>query len=98
MMSSARYLQLDADNPAMFSPAIIDGLLRQQLGFRGVVITDDINAEAVKAAAGRSGTRFLGLGATSCLRATPRRRRRSLRDFLDGPVGSDLRGWRSRPR
>ena len=63
MMSSARYPQLDADNPAMFSPAIIDGMLRQQLGFRGVVITDDINAEAVKAVplADRA-TRFLGSG------------------------------------
>ena len=63
MMSSARYPQLDADNPAMFSPAIIDGMLRQQLGFRGVVITDDINAEAVRAVplADRA-TRFLGSG------------------------------------
>ncbi len=48
MVSSARYPKLDATNAAMFSPAIIDGLLRTQLGFDGVVITDDLNAAAAK--------------------------------------------------
>lgn len=63
MMSSATYPQLDPANPAMFSPAIVDGLLRQKLGFGGVVITDDINAASVKAVpvADRA-TRFVGAG------------------------------------
>ncbi|WP_392544600.1 glycoside hydrolase family 3 N-terminal domain-containing protein [Oryzobacter telluris] len=48
MMSSARYPKLDAKNPAMFSEKIVTGLLREKLGYEGVVITDDVNAEALK--------------------------------------------------
>lgn len=63
MMSSATYPLIDPANPAMFSPAILDGLLREQLGFRGVVITDDINAASVKAVpVAERATRFIGAG------------------------------------
>ncbi len=48
MLSSAVYPNLDPDNPAMFSAAIVNGLLRTDLGFTGVAITDDINAVAVQ--------------------------------------------------
>lgn len=63
MMSSATYPNVDAANPAMFSPAIINDLLRGRLGFSGVVITDDINAASVKGipVADRA-TRFIGAG------------------------------------
>lgn len=48
MMSSASYPQLDPDNIAAFSPAVIGDLLRTRLGFSGVVISDDLgNAAAV---------------------------------------------------
>ncbi|MFC7457249.1 glycoside hydrolase family 3 N-terminal domain-containing protein [Brachybacterium sp. GCM10030267] len=48
MMSSAIYPRLEPDVPAMFSRAAVQDLLRDQLGFDGVVITDDIGAaEAV---------------------------------------------------
>jgi len=63
MVSSATYPKVDPDNPAMFSPAIVDGLLRSKLGFTGVAITDDIDAASVKAVpvADRA-TRFVGAG------------------------------------
>ena len=48
MMASARYPKLDAENPAMFSEKIVTGLLRERLGYDGVVITDDVNAEALE--------------------------------------------------
>ncbi len=49
MVSSARYPGLDATKTqAMFSKPIITTLLRGQLGFDGVVITDDINAKSVR--------------------------------------------------
>jgi beta-N-acetylhexosaminidase len=43
MVSSASYPRLDADRPAVFSPAVL-GLLRDRLGFDGVVVTDDLGA------------------------------------------------------
>jgi beta-N-acetylhexosaminidase len=48
MTSSAKYTKLDKGVPAMFSEKIVTGLLREQLGFDGVVITDDVNAESVR--------------------------------------------------
>ncbi len=49
MVSSARYPGLDpTKTQAMFSKPIIDGLLRGRLGYDGVVITDDVNARAVR--------------------------------------------------
>src|SRR5699024_8345518 len=48
MMSSAIYPRLELDVPAMFSPAAIDDLLRGELGFTGLVLSDDVGAaEAV---------------------------------------------------
>lgn len=47
MVSLATYPQIDPSGPAAFSSPIITGLLRGQLGFDGVVITDSLGAEAV---------------------------------------------------
>ena len=38
---------IDPGVPASLSPATIDGLLRAQLGWAGVVVTDDLGAEAI---------------------------------------------------
>jgi beta-N-acetylhexosaminidase len=47
MVSTAIYPRLDAsDKPAAFSSAIINGLLRKQLGFEGVTVTDSLTAPA----------------------------------------------------
>jgi beta-N-acetylhexosaminidase len=42
MMSTAIYTNIDPDRPAAFSPTIVTGMLRQDLGFTGVIISDDI--------------------------------------------------------
>ncbi|MGI8694623.1 MAG: glycoside hydrolase family 3 N-terminal domain-containing protein [Geodermatophilaceae bacterium] len=42
MVSSASYPQLDPDNLAPFSAAIVRGLLKERLGFTGVVVSDDL--------------------------------------------------------
>ncbi len=47
MTSWATYPALDPARPAGLSPAIIQGELRHRLGFRGVTITDGIDAGAV---------------------------------------------------
>lgn len=44
MMASATYRQLDPDNIAAFSPVVIGDVLRGDLGFDGVVISDDVSA------------------------------------------------------
>jgi beta-N-acetylhexosaminidase len=44
MTSTAVYDRIDPDAPAAFSPAVVTGLLRERLGFHGVVITDDLSA------------------------------------------------------
>ena len=52
MVSSARYEHLDDEHVAMFSSDVVTGLLREDLGFRGVVVTDAIgSAAAVQAVA-----------------------------------------------
>lgn len=52
MVSSALYPNVDAEHPAMFSAAVVDGLLRRQMGYDGVVISDDVNAAAVRGLSG----------------------------------------------
>ena len=39
--------RLDSDRPATLSRAIITGLLREQLGFQGVIISDDLEMKAI---------------------------------------------------
>ncbi len=47
MLSWAVYKSLDASNPAGFSSTIIQGELRNRLGFTGVTITDALEAGAI---------------------------------------------------
>ncbi|WP_158600615.1 glycoside hydrolase family 3 protein [Tessaracoccus antarcticus] len=44
---------LDPDAPATLSPRIIDGLLRTELGFDGVVVTDGLDMHAISSTVGR---------------------------------------------
>ena len=47
MVTTAVYPKLDASKrPAAFSSKIINGLLRKQLGFKGVTVTDSLTAPA----------------------------------------------------
>jgi beta-N-acetylhexosaminidase len=73
MASLATYTQLDGSQPAAFSPAVVTGLLRQRLGFSGVVISDDLGmAKTVTAVpAGDRAVRFLAAGGTLVLTVVP---------------------------
>ena len=46
MVSSATYTLIDPAAPAVFSSVIVTDMLRTELGFSGVVITDDLSAAA----------------------------------------------------
>jgi beta-N-acetylhexosaminidase len=63
MVSTAGYPTLGSKKQAAFSAAIVGGLLRDQLGFGGVVITDDLEAPAV------TDTTSPVVAATSAIRA-----------------------------
>ncbi|HEV7204009.1 MAG TPA: glycoside hydrolase family 3 N-terminal domain-containing protein [Jatrophihabitans sp.] len=64
MMSTAIYARLDPGTPAAFSPTIVTGLLRHQLGFGGLVISDDLgNAAQVRGlSVGRRAVQFVAAG------------------------------------
>jgi beta-glucosidase-like glycosyl hydrolase len=47
MMSTAYYSQIDPNNPAAFSSTIVTGMVRGDLGFKGVIISDSLGATQV---------------------------------------------------
>ena len=59
------YPAIDAENPATMSPAILDGILRKQWGYKGVIITDgmDMHAIAGRYGVGNAAVRALAAGA-----------------------------------
>lgn len=73
MVSLAVYPQIDGSQPAAFSPAVVTGVLRQQLHYAGPVVSDDLGmAKAVTAvAAGDRAVRFLAAGGTLVLTVVP---------------------------
>jgi len=73
MISSAIYTQIDAANPAVFSSTVIDGMVRGDMGFRGVVVSDDLgNAKAVSAwLPGTRAVKFIAAGGDLVLTVDP---------------------------
>ena len=73
MMSTAIYSKLDPGVPAAFSRSIIGTLLRGDLGFNGVVVSDDLgNARQVAAwTAGNRALNFLRAGGDMVLTVNP---------------------------
>ena len=47
MTAHVRYRALDPEFPATLSQRIVNGLLRQQLGYEGVVFSDDMEMKAI---------------------------------------------------
>jgi beta-N-acetylhexosaminidase len=64
MMSTAIYSRIDSANPAAFSRTIVTGMLRGDLGFRGVVISDDVGvaAQVAQYSPAQRAVRFLTAG------------------------------------
>jgi beta-N-acetylhexosaminidase len=73
MVSSAIYSRLDPGTHAVFSRPIITDLLREQMGYDGVVITDDVGAarSVAEVPTGERATRFVGAGGDIVLTARP---------------------------
>ncbi len=49
MTAHVVFAALDATVPATLSPAVIDELLRKQLGYHGVIVSDDLDMRAIAA-------------------------------------------------
>lgn len=73
MMSTARYSRLDPDRPAAFSPFVIRTMLRGDLGFRGVVVSDDLGSarQVSRWSAGARAVMFLHAGGDLILTVDP---------------------------
>ncbi|MGH3652346.1 glycoside hydrolase family 3 N-terminal domain-containing protein [Glutamicibacter sp.] len=75
MVSNARYTRLDEKNDAPFSSKIITGLLREQMGYGGIVISDDL-CEAKQVGyvpVGERAVKFVAAGGTVplCVKSAP---------------------------
>ena len=64
LVAHVRYPALDPAWPASLSPAVVTGLLRSDLGFGGLVLSDDLEMDAVRRQWGVAGAaiRFLEAG------------------------------------
>ena len=73
MVSSAVYTRIDATQPAAFSRPVVTDLLRTQLGFAGVVISDDLGRAVAVAAvpAAQRAVRFVAAGGDLVLTVDP---------------------------
>ena len=73
MVSSAIYTRIDSANPAVFSRTVVNGMIRTTMGFRGVIVSDDLG-NAKQLAAWSPGTRavnFLAAGGDLVLTVNP---------------------------
>jgi beta-N-acetylhexosaminidase len=52
----------DAENPATQSPLIINQVIRQQIGFDGLLLTDDLDMEALSGSVPERGARAIAAG------------------------------------
>jgi len=73
MMSTARYALLDPKRPAAFSPYVVQRILRGDLGFGGVVISDDVSdaRQVIDIGPGQRAVRFIGAGGDMVLLVHP---------------------------
>lgn len=62
MTAHVIYEALDADAPATISPTIIEGILRTECGFDGMIMTDDLNMNALSGTLEERGRASLAAG------------------------------------
>ncbi|OJY45942.1 MAG: hypothetical protein BGP03_31245 [Pseudonocardia sp. 73-21] len=74
MVSSAIYARIDGAAPAAFSRAVITDLLRDRLGFTGLVVSDDLGRAVAVAgvAVNQRSVRFVAAGGDVVLTVDPR--------------------------
>lgn len=73
MVGSAVYSEIDAEHPAMFSSTVVEEMIRTDLGFDGVVISDDVGAAKAVShlSPGERAVDFLAAGGDVVINADP---------------------------
>ena len=73
MVSTATYTRIDPDHIAAFSSTIIDSMLREQIGYDGVVISDDLGIalSVADVPVGQRAVRFVAAGGDVVLTVVP---------------------------
>ncbi len=62
MTAHVRYTAWDAENPATLSSFVVDEIIRQRIGFSGLLLTDDIDMEALAGSVPERAERAVGAG------------------------------------
>jgi beta-N-acetylhexosaminidase len=62
MTAHVRYTAWDANDPATLSPYVIGEVIRKRIGFAGLLLTDDIDMEALAGAVPESAERAIAAG------------------------------------
>lgn len=62
MSAHVRYTAWDADNPGTLSPAVIGEVIRKRIGFAGLLLTDDIDMQALSGTVAERSARALAAG------------------------------------
>ena len=70
MTAHILYAALDPDRPATLSPRIIEGLIRREIGFDGVLVSDDLAMKALSGASNDLAAASLAAGCDVVLHCT----------------------------
>lgn len=62
MTAHVRYTAWDADNPGTLSPVIVHDIIRARIGFAGLLLTDDLDMEALSGTVPERAERALAAG------------------------------------
>ena len=62
MTAHVLYSAIDAERPATTSPAVIDQVIRQAIGFDGLLMSDDVSMKALSGSVGESAAAALAAG------------------------------------
>jgi beta-N-acetylhexosaminidase len=72
MVSTATYPHIDPDHPAVFSPTVMQGMLRGDADFRGLIVSDSLSTVSLEhTPAARRAARFLAAGGDMPLVSDP---------------------------
>lgn len=62
MSAHVRYTAWDAKNPATLSPMVVGEIIRKRIGFTGLLLTDDIDMEALSGSVPERAERAIAAG------------------------------------